>query len=680
MNTQEKNILLIIFLMLLLSGTVLARQSGIDKLQLQISKEPNDTCRIKLLIQLGLIYPVSSLEQLKCLKEAYDLSKKKNYRYGLVFGQYYEVLLLSSNGRYDEAIDKCKRCIDQLDSMHIVQLLDGFPLSEIRVLFRSAGKQGEKFRYYTEKAVFYKRHGPIENTADCFHGIAGYYNYLADYDKAIEYYLRAKEVYKSFDPLACANEEQVIGAMYLKWGNLDKAEEYLKSALNDLISLNYVNNYFYCYHQLGDLYFQRHEYTKALQYFFEGRRYCTEPLYQAINLVNCAAVYLQLHSKDNARFYLDSAQKIRQKEKLGISYSNGDLEIDYTFYKYFVATGNEKCAQNSLEAALQEAELLRYLPLVLKYTNELHLYFLQRGDSLRSFRYLLSYKGIQDSLKTKDSQARIATFENEQQSQQKEKEIDQLETQKNTQFHYYLIGSAFLLLIIVGATGRLRYINKTKKILNAAKRKSDELLLHILPYETAEELKALGSSNAKRYEEVTVMFTDFKNFTLLSEKLTAEDLVKMIHFYFSEFDRIISLHNIEKIKIIGDSYMCAGGLPLVNETHALDVVMAAIELQSFIAVQKQERMNRGELYFELRIGIHTGHVVAGIVGTTKFTYDIWGVTVNTASQMENSSESGKVNVSGSTYECIKDHFNCIYRGKVKTKHNGEVDMYFVDKV
>ena len=209
------------------------------------------------------------------------------------------------------------------------------------------------------------------------------------------------------------------------------------------------------------------------------------------------------------------------------------------------------------------------------------------------------------------------------------------------------------------------------------RKKSEELLLNILPYETAEELKRDGSAKAKRYEEVTVMFTDFKNFTQASEQMSAEDLVKIIHFYFTEFDRIISCHNIEKIKIIGDSYMCAGGLPLVNKTHAFDVVNAALELQAFMATQKQERMSRDEIYFELRIGIHTGHVVAGIVGTTKFTYDIWGDTVNTASRMENSGEPGKVNISGTTYEFIKDHFACTYRGKVTAKSKGEVDMYFV---
>jgi class 3 adenylate cyclase len=160
--------------------------------------------------------------------------------------------------------------------------------------------------------------------------------------------------------------------------------------------------------------------------------------------------------------------------------------------------------------------------------------------------------------------------------------------------------------------------------------------------------------------------------------MSAEDLVQEIHFYFSEFDRIISRHAIEKIKIIGDSYMCAGGLPLENTTHPCDVVEAALELQEFIASQRIVRQMRGKRYFELRIGIHTGPVIAGIVGIHKFAYDIWGDTVNTASRMEGEGATDKVNVSETTFERVKERYHCTYRGKISAKNKGLVDMYFVD--
>jgi adenylate cyclase len=218
----------------------------------------------------------------------------------------------------------------------------------------------------------------------------------------------------------------------------------------------------------------------------------------------------------------------------------------------------------------------------------------------------------------------------------------------------------------------------TKK--NFYQARSEALLLNILPEEIALELKANGRTQAKQYDEVTVMFTDFKNFSQIAEKLSPSELVAEIDACFRAFDDIIGKHNIEKIKTIGDGYMCAGGLPVSNSTHAVDVVQAALEIIQFIQGHLQERIKLKKEPFEVRIGVHTGPVVAGIVGVKKFAYDIWGDTVNIASRMESSGEAGKVNISSSTYEFVKDKFRCTYRGKIQAKHKGEIDMYFVDSI
>ena len=225
---------------------------------------------------------------------------------------------------------------------------------------------------------------------------------------------------------------------------------------------------------------------------------------------------------------------------------------------------------------------------------------------------------------------------------------------------------------------QLEIISDLKLKVEEQRKRSEELLLNILPLEVAEELKENGSARAKQFDEVTVMFTDFKGFTEISEKLSPYELVEEIHNFFKEFDVIIEKYKLEKIKTIGDAYMCAGGLPTFNKTHAEDSVKAALEIQAFMQRHLEERKKSNKAVFEIRIGIHTGPVVAGIVGVKKFAYDIWGDTVNIASRMESSGEVGKVNISASTCELVKDKFKCIHRGKIQAKNKGTLDMYFVE--
>ena len=177
------------------------------------------------------------------------------------------------------------------------------------------------------------------------------------------------------------------------------------------------------------------------------------------------------------------------------------------------------------------------------------------------------------------------------------------------------------------------------------------------------------------------MFTDFSGFTQLSEKLTPKELVAEINECFSAFDHIMTKHGVEKIKTIGDAYMAVGGLPTANSTHANDVVIAALEIQQFMYDYKAKREAAGQIFFEARIGVHTGPVVAGIVGVKKFAYDIWGDTVNTAARMESGSEPGKINISEATRDQLSDkgEFTCVFRGKIQAKNKGEIAMYFLDR-
>ncbi len=222
-------------------------------------------------------------------------------------------------------------------------------------------------------------------------------------------------------------------------------------------------------------------------------------------------------------------------------------------------------------------------------------------------------------------------------------------------------------------------LQQKNKLVEAEQQRSNTLLLNILPPAIAEELKARNKVAARKYDQATVMFIDFKGFTHVAEQLSPEMLVEELDFCFSNFDRIIGQYRIEKIKTIGDAYMCASGLSDMNASPS-DIVKAALEIQDFMLALKAERLNRGMPYFEARVGIHVGPVVAGVVGAKKFAYDIWGDTVNIAARMEEACEPGHVNVSEAAHWLAKYEFEWQYRGKVAAKNKGMMDMYYVTSV
>ena len=255
---------------------------------------------------------------------------------------------------------------------------------------------------------------------------------------------------------------------------------------------------------------------------------------------------------------------------------------------------------------------------------------------------------------------------------------------KNTMRIFYWIGilllSVSLFFIYRNFKNQkinLRRLNISNHKLNIEKSKTEELLHNILPVEVANELKAKGFSEAKQYDHVTVIFTDFVNFSGISESLTPKKLVAEIDLCFKAFDAIMQKHNLEKIKTIGDAYLAVSGLPNANKNHAIAAVEAAKELLDFMQKTNSVFGVNSTQKAGIRIGLHSGSVVAGIVGVKKFAYDIWGDTVNTAARMEQNSEAGKINVSDTTYELTKNNFSFESRGKIAAKNKGMIEMYFL---
>ncbi len=276
-------------------------------------------------------------------------------------------------------------------------------------------------------------------------------------------------------------------------------------------------------------------------------------------------------------------------------------------------------------------------------------------DKLMWVHYSDSVNAVTNNSEITRTEMRYEFREKEALAQQ---ELDRERTIRNV-----MIGGVATLLAFTIVFFRQR--NKVKR----EKARSEDLLLNILPAETAEELKATGTATARQYDQVTVLFTDFVNFTGIAESLTPTELVAEVHRIFTAIDAIIEKHGLEKIKTIGDAYLAVCGLPMPAEDHALRVVRAAKDIVDHMADHNST--------FQIRIGINSGPVVAGIVGVKKFAYDIWGDTVNTASRMERASEPGRINLSEATYQLIKDHVSCEYRGMIDVKGKGAVGMYYV---
>jgi class 3 adenylate cyclase len=257
-------------------------------------------------------------------------------------------------------------------------------------------------------------------------------------------------------------------------------------------------------------------------------------------------------------------------------------------------------------------------------------------------------------------------------------------------FKVWHLNNVIGLLLITYLVANVFFQTKTRAF-NSVKEKNDQLkvekdrseslLLNILPAEVAEELKATGQAEAKEFAQVTILFSDFKNFTTISSDMTPKDLVAELNACFYAFDAIMDKYDLEKIKTIGDAYMAASGLPGPKFSRPADMVRAALEMQAFMRAQMERNALTGKPAFQMRVGIHCGPVVAGIVGVKKFQYDVWGDTVNTAARMEQNSEVGLVNISESTYALVKDTpgLSFTHRGQIEAKGKGMLAMYFVHR-
>ncbi|MCC5915941.1 MAG: adenylate/guanylate cyclase domain-containing protein [Cryomorphaceae bacterium] len=407
---------------------------------------------------------------------------------------------------------------------------------------------------------------------------------------------------------------------------------------------------------------------------------------------NLGAMFGMLYQEQENEALLDSVEKY-QLLALDLS-RNSKLNNIINLYSNIASLAIDRGKYSLALAYLDSCEALaaeqQSLPQQVTIAYSRSLVYFKLNDFKNAYNYSREQIVLNDSLLNIEKMKAITEMQEKYESEKKAGQIKELtienlaialKQEQATRIRniFFFIGIG-VLLIAIALYSRLLFTRKAKAQIEREKEVSESLLLNILPFETAQELKAKGSADAKLINQVTVLFTDFKGFTAMSEILSPKELVADLHKCFSDFDRICEKYGIEKIKTIGDAYMAAGGLPTPNKTHPQDVVKAALEMAEVVEKGKFKKIAEGLPFFEVRIGVHTGPVVAGIVGIKKFSYDIWGDTVNTASRMESSGEVGKVNISESTYQLLKEtpDFEFESRGKIEAKGKGEIEMYFVN--
>lgn len=637
---------LLLFLLALLPSLSDAQiiNAYIDSLESVLKTNLSDTARVNTLADLASAYTGNDADKVIFYAgQSLELAEEAGFKKGIVAALIISGGAFEDKAEYVEAITRYRKAL-KISQESGDKTDEAAALNNIGIVYEHQGNFAEALKNYLAALAINEKTGDKNGQAYNHTNIGNIYLAQSNYTEALKSQEAALALLeKTGDKYAIANAHNNIAIIQKSLGNYSSALENIQIALDLNVELELRNGEANCLEGLGGILYDQGNYEEALDYYFSSLKIAQE-LGAKSNIASVSqaigATYTMLHNFPEAGLYLNDAlalaKEIGSPEKITNCYESMYL-LEYE--------------QGHYEKAL-----------------DYHVRFIASRDSLLSIES--AKKTMQQQMQF-DFDKKVAATQLEQ--EKKDAVAAEASKRKTLLLIVFIAGFAVMLLSAVIFFRQRNNIAKEKK-------RSDSLLLNILPAEVAEELKEKGSADAQLIDQVTVLFTDFKGFTTLSEKLSPKALVAEINTCFSAFDAIMEKYGVEKIKTIGDAYMAAGGLPTPNKTHATDVVKAALAVQQFMQQHKAEKAAAGELYFEIRIGIHTGPVVAGIVGVKKFQYDIWGDTVNTASRMESSGETGKVNISESTYALVSHAFACTPRGKITAKGKGEIAMYFVDAV
>ena len=724
-------------IILIFSSVVVSAQADlqkkIDSLQLVLQKSNADTTMVKLYNYVANLYTLNrNLPQgLRNNDLALELATKLKWGKGITETyanyainyandpekqKYYFLKALQASKRYNER-RAAARIYEYLSTIKGIDfntaiIYNKKALAEYKVL-------NNKIKY---RAIL--------------RNIAGLYSNHAMYCEAADNYMKALTLAeKEKDTIEIIDGYRYLALMYKGKGDDNKALIYYLKLLPVLQknsgSLSFLGD---VHSEIGDLYYNKKDYRQGLYHFKKSLEYFKNSYPLVIAYVKISKVYKATGNMKNSELSINIAIAVNKPEANSITkminYTT-IAEAEYNMYKYNDAISHYQMAFAiglQFEPLEQQPELLQIISLARANTGVCY-FMLAKQDNVNStsltkkginfleqavpaFKSLNDFKdtstyskqlsnayellgdhakalnSYKDYIKNRDT---IISIAKEEQFARRESEYEygkkesllkakqQIAIEKEQANRNYAFAGVGILVLVSGGAG-VAYTRKRKdnRIIAREKKRSDDLLLNILPAEVAEELKASGEAHAQQHETVSIIFTDFVGFTKLSEKLTPTELIAELNYCFKAFDNITTKYNIEKIKTIGDSYMAVSGLPTANADHALNAVKAALEIRDFIVAYKEQREQQGKVSFEMRIGINSGEVVAGIVGIKKFAYDIWGDAVNIASRMETNGYPGKVNISETTYNLVKDHYDTEYRGELDAKGKGLIKMYFAE--
>ncbi|MFN0174293.1 MAG: adenylate/guanylate cyclase domain-containing protein [Saprospiraceae bacterium] len=685
-------------LLLLLLPTDIAIAQTADSLFALLKTAPPDTHRVSLLTNYAWEINESETDFAESkIREAIALAQKLGFKQGEATAWNGLGVVEEIRGNYKEAIAHYERALEIRKVLGDQRGVAGSHSNQGNA-YKSLGELPAAISHYRESLTNYEILGDTLRMARAYSNISGVLSLGGAYPEAFEVLNKARLLleYKgdrstTFKIYTQLGHNRFDLDMFLKAKDWYEKSLQLRKNLGDPIDIaDGLLDLGNALDELGNKDSSKiavQLYLQALQIF---REQDDQP---SIGLVcnNLADGYKHLEQFDEALKYLRESERIRleMEDEPGLMetyntlndvlYRQGKISLSLQYIQRYEAIAEKIGNSNALMGAYKD------------YARA----YVDLGDYVKAYEYQVKYNDLRfkviDEKRSQniETQQALASAQERQLALDRERNkaaLQEAELTTARTFRNALLGGAVLLLLLAGLLyNRNRLRARANRLLTAKnetiereRQRADILLQNILPEKTAEELKTNGTVKPVHYESVTVLFSDFKNFTTIAETMSPESLVKELDEYFRAFDAIVVRYGLEKIKTIGDAYMCAGGLPEPNSTHALDTVRAAMEMQQTIRALAEKKAAAGQPFFEMRVGINTGPVVAGVVGSHKFAYDIWGDTVNTAARLEHSGEPGKINISETTWEKVREEFKCTFRGKLPAKNKGEIAMYFVE--